>query len=80
MFGLLVVLPFQSVQKPPLPIGVRAELLARNLPIPRDAADLDQPITSVADDAQAPLRTGGVAAIPFVQLHPLFASDELYRP
>lgn len=54
MFGLLVVLFLQSVQKPPLPIGVRAELLARSLPVPKDATDLDQPITSysVLDDSR----------------------------
>jgi hypothetical protein len=54
MFGLLVLLLFQSVQKAPLPIGVGAELLARNLPVPKDAADLEQPITSysVLDDSR----------------------------
>ena len=56
MIGLLIVLFLQSVQKPPLPIGVGvgAELLARNLPAPKDAADLDQPITSysVLDDSR----------------------------
>jgi hypothetical protein len=54
MFGLLVVLFLQSVQKPELPIGVRAELLARSLPLPTDATDLDQPITSysVLDDGR----------------------------
>jgi hypothetical protein len=52
MLGLLVVLLLQSAQEPALPIGVRAELLARSLPVPKDAADLDQPITSysVLDD------------------------------
>jgi hypothetical protein len=54
MLGLLVILVLQSAQKPPLPIGVGAELLARNLPVPKDAADLDQPITSysVLDDSR----------------------------
>jgi hypothetical protein len=52
MLGLLVVLFLQSVQKSPLGLG--AELLARNLPVPKDAADLDQPITSysVLDDSR----------------------------
>ena len=54
MFGLLVVLVLQSAQEPAPPIGVRAELLARNLPAPKDADDLDKPITSysVLDDRQ----------------------------
>jgi hypothetical protein len=46
MLGLLLLLFFQPVQKPPRAVG--AELLARNLPVPKDAADLDQPITSYA--------------------------------
>jgi hypothetical protein len=51
MFGLLVVLFLQSA---PLPIGLRAELLARNLPAPKDAGDIDKPITDykVLDDRQ----------------------------
>lgn len=37
-----------------LKIGLGGELLARNLPVPRDAVDLDRPITSysVLDDSQ----------------------------
>ena len=52
MLGLMVVLLLQSAPQPALPIGVSAELLARNLPAPKDADDLDQPITSysVLDD------------------------------
>jgi hypothetical protein len=52
MFGLLVLLLFQSIQKVPPTLG--AELLARNLPAPKDAADLEQPITSysVLDDSR----------------------------
>jgi hypothetical protein len=50
MIGLLVCLLLQSAQKAPMSVG--AELLARNLPVPKDAADLEQPITSysVLDD------------------------------
>jgi hypothetical protein len=52
MFGLLVALMLQSA--PALPIGVRAELVARNLPAPKDADDLDKPIIDdcVLDDRQ----------------------------
>ena len=52
MFGLLVFLLCRAVQ--PSPQSVGAELLARNLPVPRDAADLEQPITSysVLDDSR----------------------------
>jgi len=49
----------QPLPSPPAPlksppVGVRAELLARNLPPPKDADDLDKPITSysVLDDGQ----------------------------
>ncbi len=44
MFALLVLLLFQVAQKAPPTVG--AELLERNLPVPKDAADLEQPITS----------------------------------
>jgi hypothetical protein len=52
MFGLLLCLLLQSAQNSPMSVG--AELLARNLPVPKDAADLDQPITSyrVLDDSR----------------------------
>jgi hypothetical protein len=52
MLSVLVCLVLQSAQAPP--IGVRAELVARNLPAPKDADDLDKPITgySVLDDRQ----------------------------
>ena len=52
MFSLMVCLLLQSAQTPP--VGVRAELLARNLPPPKDADDLDNPIISysVLDDRQ----------------------------
>jgi hypothetical protein len=52
VFSLMFCLLLQSAQT--LPIGVRAELLARNLPAPNDADDLDQPITDylVLDDRQ----------------------------
>ena len=52
MLSLLVCLLLQSAQTPP--IGVRAELRARNLPAPKDADDLDKPIDSylVLDDRQ----------------------------
>lgn len=50
MLGLLVVLVLQSVPKPAVPTGVRAKLVARNLPAPEDADDLDKPITSYLDD------------------------------
>jgi hypothetical protein len=52
MFGLLVFLLSHAVQ--PSPQSLSAELLARNLPVPRDAADLQQPITSysVLDDGR----------------------------
>ena len=51
MVGLLVCLLFQSAQS--VPATVRAELLEHNLPVPKDAADLQQPITSysVLDDS-----------------------------
>ena len=51
MVGLLVCLLFQSAQG--VPATVRAELLEHNLPVPKDAADLQQPITSysVLDDS-----------------------------
>ena len=54
MFGLLVVLVLQSAQGSASPIGLRAELLARNLPAPKDADDLDKPIMDffVLDDRQ----------------------------
>jgi hypothetical protein len=50
MLGLLVLLLLQSPQS--VPATVRAELLQHNLPAPKDAADLQQPITSysVLDD------------------------------
>ena len=52
MFSLMVCLLLQSAPKTPASVG--AELLARNLPVPKDAADLDEPITSysVLDDRQ----------------------------
>ena len=48
---LIAVLLGAALQRP---ASLGAELLARNLPVPADAADLDQPITShaVLDDAQ----------------------------
>lgn len=52
MFGLLIFLLCHAVQPAPKTLG--AELLARNLSVPKDAADLDQPITSysVLDDSR----------------------------
>jgi hypothetical protein len=52
MVGLLVFLLLQSAQRGQTGIG--AELLERNLRAPKDAADLDQPITSysVLDDSR----------------------------
>lgn len=52
MLGLLVLLLCQSVPKAPPAIGVRAEVLSHSLPLPKDGADLDRPITSysVLDD------------------------------
>lgn len=44
MFWLLVFLLCPASQAPPQSLG--AALLARNLPVPRDAMDLEQPITS----------------------------------
>jgi hypothetical protein len=54
MFGLLVLLLVQPAQKPPATAGLGAELLARNLPVPEDAADLERPMTSYAvlDDSR----------------------------
>ncbi len=46
MWGSFILLAL-SLSLPPAR-ELRAELLARNLPLPRDAADLDHPITSYA--------------------------------
>lgn len=52
MFGVLLWLLCQAVHPSSQSLG--AALLARNLPVPRDAADLEQPITSysVLDDSR----------------------------
>jgi hypothetical protein len=51
VFSLLICLLLQS---PTPPIGVRADLVARNLPAPPDADDLDKPLDErlVLDDRQ----------------------------
>ena len=52
MVGLLVFLLVQSAQHGQSGFG--AELLSRSLPVPKDAGDLEQPITSysVLDDSR----------------------------
>ena len=71
MWYLLVSLLMQSPQQLPPTLG--AELLARNLPVPRDATDLEQPITSYSalDDSRG-------FVIAYYALAPAYRLGELH--